>query len=311
MALLKTGSNEPAIHTTPLGKQKGGLYWQAFADLRTTMTHFTADDGEKIRIHVSGEGSPLIMLHGWTANHLEWSMFMRGLNPHCQVFRWDARCRGDHVPLTTTVPTVERMARDLQNMLDHFHLDQVAIVGHSMGALTLWQYLRDFGTKRVAKLCFIDQSPKLLTDKSWHLGIYGDFDSERSRQFIDQLRQNFPESVLRLVANGLNRRARMEYEASAPNWETYRRQLESQNPAPLIACWESLTQADYRDVLEHIDVPTLLIYGGESNFYLPETGRYVAERIPGAHLHIYDGEDHSPHMWQRERFLRDLLAFIG
>ena len=33
-----------------------------------------------------------------------------------------------------------------------------------MGALTLWQYIRDFGTGRLARLCFIDQSPKLLTD---------------------------------------------------------------------------------------------------------------------------------------------------
>lgn len=31
-------------------------------------------------------------------------------------------------------------------------------VGHSMGALTLWQYIRDFGTSRISKVCFIDQS---------------------------------------------------------------------------------------------------------------------------------------------------------
>ena len=67
------------------------------------MMHFTADDGEKIRVQVSGEGQPLIMLHGWTANHLEWSKFMRGLNPLHRVFRWDARCGGDQAPLTLSL----------------------------------------------------------------------------------------------------------------------------------------------------------------------------------------------------------------
>lgn len=275
------------------------------------MMHFTADDGEKIRVHVSGEGQPLIFLHGWTANHLEWSKFMRHLNPQYRVFRWDARCCGDVAPLTTTAPTVGRMARDLENMLAHFGIDDAIIVGHSMGALTLWQYLMDFGTARVDKLCFIDQSPKIVTDESWSLGIYGDFDVQRSREFIEQLKANFVESVLKLVANGLNRRARDDYAAGAPSWDLYRAQLASLNPAPLILCWESLTKADYRAVLQNIDVPTLLIYGGESNFYPPATAHYVAQGIKNSELHVYIGEDHSPHLWQRERFLNDLQAFTA
>lgn len=273
------------------------------------MTHFTADDGEHIRVEVSGTGPALILLHGWTTSHRDWSMFMPGLNPSFRVYRWDARCRGDYQALTATVPTVERMARDLHNMIDHFQLDQAIIVGHSMGALILWQYLQDFGTDRVAKLCFIDQSPRLVTDETWRLGIYGDFDHERSRQFIENLHRNFPETVLRLVAHGLNRRAKADYEAGTSAWVAYREQLEKYQPAPLIASWESLVAADFRAVLPRIDVPTLLIYGGESNFYIPETATYVAKNTPGAQLFIYEGEDHSPHLWQRDRFISDLKRF--
>lgn len=31
--------------------------------------------------------------------------------------------------------------------------------------------------------------------------------------------------------------------------------------------------------------------------------------MPGAELHIYESADHSPYVWQRERFLRDLRRF--
>lgn len=275
------------------------------------MTHFLADDGEKIHLKISGEGSPLVLLHGWTASHQEWFPFMAELNKHHRVYRWDARGHGGHPANTETPATVERMARDLSNLLREFELRDVVAVGHSMGALTLWQYLRDFGAERLGKLVLIDQSPRLVTDAGWQHGIYGDFDAERARSFHRQLEDDFAEAVLRLGALGLNARARQKYEENARGWEKSRTWLRQLDPRPLISVWNSLTQADYRDVLETIEIPALLVYGGESNFYHQNTAHYVRDRIPNAILHIYEGTDHSPHQWQRERFTRDLLVFAG
>ena len=274
------------------------------------MSHFIADDGAKIHVKISGEGSPVVMLHGWTSSHQEWFPFLAALNPRHQVFRWDARGHGGHPVDGRTPPTAAQMARDLAKLIDHYQLSEITAVGHSMGALTLWQYIRDFGTAKLARLCFIDQSPKLLTDDAWPHGIYGDFDDERAMQLMSWLQEDLAEGVLKLTAFGLNTRAREKYLAGASGWERSRASLRAQNPAPLIECWESLTAADYRDVLAKIDVPSMLVYGGESNFYGLDTARYVANQIPNAILHIYEGTDHSPHQWQRERFVRDLLEFI-
>ncbi|MCK6411647.1 MAG: alpha/beta hydrolase [Azonexus sp.] len=275
------------------------------------MTHFLADDGEKIHLQISGEGTPLILLHGWTSSHQEWFPFLPELNAHHRVYRWDARGHGGHRLAHPGSATVERMARDLKNLIDHYGLENATAVGHSMGALTLWQYLRDHGTHGLGKLCLIDQSPRLLTGDDWDHGIYGDFGVDRNRQLIDWLREDFAEGVLKLTALGLNQRAREKYEANASGWQRSRAALQAQDPEPLIHCWESLTAADYRDVLANIPLPTLLVYGGQSNFYRSETARYVAATIPNAILNIYDGTDHSPHQWQRERFVRELLGFVG
>lgn len=275
------------------------------------MSHFFADDGAKIHVAISGDGPPLIMLHGWTSSHQEWFPFLAELNPVHRVFRWDARGHGGHPLGQHTPPTAARMARDLHNLLDHYALDKACIVGHSMGALTLWQYIRDFGTHRLSRACFIDQSPKLLTDSTWQHGIYGEFDEEQARHLLSQLRENFAEGVLKLTAFGLNERAREKYLANASGWQKSRELLRQQNPLPLIECWQSLTAADYRDVLQNIDIPSLLVYGGASNFYHSNTARYVASQIPNAILQIYEGTDHSPHQWQRERFARELIAFMS
>ena len=275
------------------------------------MSHFFADDGEKIHCHVSGDGPPLVLLHGWTSSHQEWFPFLPGLQAKHRVYRWDARGHGGHALTQAAAPTAPRMARDLCNLLDHFELETTGVVGHSMGALTIWQFIRDFGTARLDRIGLIDQSPRLMTDADWRFGIYGDFAVDRSAAFISDLERDFAESVLRLTAHGLNTRARDKYAENAKGWQRSRELLRAQMAAPLIACWQSLVAADYRDVLERIDVPALLIYGGESNFYHTDTAHYVASKIPGALLKIYEGTDHSPHQWQRDRFVDDLIAFFN
>ena len=275
------------------------------------MHHFLADDGEKIHLKISGDGPPLVLLHGWTASHQEWFPFLGEFNKHHQVYRWDARGHGGHALSSATQANVRRMARDLHNLLEHYDLRDATVAGHSMGALTLWQYIRDFGSARLGRICLIDQSPRLVTDDTWTHGVYGDFDRRRASQFVGELEQDFAESVLRLGALGLNRRAREKYLENARGWEKSRAWLQQLDARPLIAIWQSLTEADYRDVLGMIDIPALLIYGGESNFYRTETAHYVRDHIAGAVLHIYEGTDHSPHQWQRGRFTRDLLAFAA
>ncbi|TVT71774.1 MAG: alpha/beta hydrolase [Denitromonas halophila] len=275
------------------------------------MEHFTADDGERLHLKISGEGSPLILLHGWTASHRDWNPFMADFEVHHRVVRWDARGHGGHPLRAATTPTVQRMAQDLAAVIDHYQLDGATVVGHSMGALTLWQYLRDFGHARLSRLVFIDQSPRLVTGPGWRCGIYGDFDAERNAAFMRDLRADFAEAVLRLVAHGHNAAARARYEENGEAMQSARRRLASVAAGPLIDCWASLTAADYRDVLKHIPLPTLLVYGGASNFYSTELAHYVRDSIPNALLHIYEEVDHAPHLWQRERFVNDVLRFVA
>jgi pimeloyl-ACP methyl ester carboxylesterase len=272
---------------------------------------FITDDGERLHLRISGSGLPLILLHGWTASHTIWNPLLETLQQHHRVFCPDARGHGGHALTVTHAPDITRLARDVLNLMDHYGLEQAAIAGHSMGALTLWQFIRDYGCERLSHLCIVDQSPKLMTDASWPNGIYSDFDETRSQQLIDDLRTDFAEAVLRLIAYGLNTKARKTYERNSRGWQQTRQALRELDPAPLIAIWQSLVAADYRDVLPHIDVPTLLVWGSESNFYTPATAQFLLEHIPKAMLKNYEESDHCPQLQQPERFATELMAFIA
>ncbi len=275
------------------------------------MDNFLADDGECLNYRVTGNASPLVLLHGWTASHAIWNPVLEPLQRHHRVYCPDARGHGGPVLSETQSPDVRRLARDIQNFLDHHNIERAAFVGHSMGALTLWQYIRDFGCERITRLCIVDQSPKLVTDASWSHGIYGDFDTERSLRLIEDLGIDFVETVLRLIANGLNTKARETYARNSRGWQQTRHGLEKLEPEPLIAIWKSLVEADYRDVLPLISVPTLLAWGEKSNFYPVQTANFLLEQIPDAILSCYAGTDHCPQLVQPERFAQKLLQFIS
>lgn len=279
------------------------------------LDRFAADDGTEIRVQVAGSGPPIVLLHEWGSSHRVWEPIAHRLLDRFTVFRWDARGHHGHgEALPSAVPqavTVERMADDLACLLDHYGLQRPVVVGHSMGALTLWAYVARHGCARLRRVGIIDQSPKLTTNAGWQLGIYGDWPLERDAAFVADLQADFVETVVRLVCCGLNARARRRLEEGHPGIERLRTYLAMLERGPLISVWQSLSRADFRPVLPTLSVPALLVYGGESNYYLPETGIYVRDTLPDARLVTYEGADHSPHIAQPERFAADLAGFAA
>jgi pimeloyl-ACP methyl ester carboxylesterase len=275
------------------------------------MQYFVADDGEHIFYRVSGSGPPLVLLHEWGSSHRIWEPLAGILQEDFTVVRWDARGHGSHPVLGSEAPTVSRMAKDLDALMDRLDLERPIVIGASMGTLTLWEYIHRHGCDRLSRICIIDQSPRLLTDATWTMGIYGDWPRERDAAFVAALETDFVETVLRLIAFGHNRQARESYESDGPGTKRLRAYLARLDPKPLVATWKSLIEADYRPVLPKINVPALLVYGSESNYYGVATARYVERSMPKATLVIYEGADHSPHVCQPRRFIADLKGFAG
>ena len=54
----------------------------------------TADDGERLHVRVSGNGPPLLLLHGWTSSHASWAPLIEPLGQRHRLLRPDARVFG-------------------------------------------------------------------------------------------------------------------------------------------------------------------------------------------------------------------------
>ena len=277
----------------------------------SAIEHFNAGDGQTIPVRVLGDGPPVVLVHGLGCSHRHWMPVARRLARRRCVFAWDARGHGLCRPVKGPI-TLARMASDLRDMLDHFGLDRPVLVGHSMGALTLMQYLRDHGTARVAAVALVDQSPRIVTDDAWRLGLFGGCSAQMLQGLIVGARKDLAETVLHeleAMAGGWVRR-RLAADATLGRW--LRGWLHRVDAAALLDLTESLATADFRDSLGRLDAPLMVVLGEQSPHYagLPLDAWY-REAVPHAQVSVYARAGHSPHFTEPARFARELTKFLA
>ena len=272
---------------------------------------FVADDGLRIPVRVLGEGTPVVLVHGLGCSHRHWLPVARRLRRRCRVYAWDARGHGACRPEPGSVITLSRLANDLQQLIAHFGLVRPVLVGHSMGALAVMQYLRDHGTAGVCGVALVDQSPRIVTDEGWRLGLFGGCSREMILGLVAGARENLAEAVLHEVEAATGPWLRRQMAADAPFGRLLRRWLGGLDTGGLLDLAESLALADFRALLPTLDLPTWVVLGGNSPHYsgVP-LDRYYRRVVPHASVDVYERSGHSPHVAEPGRFANDLLRFI-
>jgi non-heme chloroperoxidase len=272
---------------------------------------FQAGDGQTIPVRVLGDGPPVVLVHGLGCSHRHWMPVARRLaRRHC-VLAWDARGHGLCRPVHGTI-TLTRLACDLAEMLDHFGLGRSVLVGHSMGALAVMQYLRDHGTDRVAAVALVDQSPRIVTDGEWRLGLFGGCSRQMLDALIDGARQDLAGTVLHELQVVAGERWGRHLGPQAALGRLLRRWLERVDAVPLLELSQSLAEADFRASLRRLDAPLMVVLGQQSPHYrdVPLDDWY-REAVPHASVTVYARAGHSPHFTEPDRFAHQLLQFIA
>ena len=93
----------------------------------------TRPDGTVLRALIAGQGTPVIFVHGYTANLAEWNVVWDGLLARgFRVIAFDQRGHGRSTLGADGIGS-EPMAADLAAAMRHFDIRDGVLVGHSMG----------------------------------------------------------------------------------------------------------------------------------------------------------------------------------
>jgi non-heme chloroperoxidase len=234
------------------------------------------ENNAPIEIHYEdhGSGKPIVMIHGYPLDGNSWERQERVLLPAgYRVISYDRRGFG-----RSSQPTVgydyDTFAADLNFLLDHLGLDDVVLVGFSMGTGEVTRYLGTYGSGRVRKAALLGAIPPFLlkTDDNPE-GVPGEvFDGikaaivkDRYGYFKDFL-DNFY-NVDKLAPDRISDQA----------WQASFNLAASASPFASYACVDTWL-TDFRGDLPKIDVPTLVVHGTEDRI-LPFD--VTAKRLPG------------------------------
>lgn len=94
----------------------------------------TLDDGHQVGVAVCGQGVPLVVVHGFSAEGILYAQTLsRLVDLGFRVIAVDTAGHGGTLGLPTSAQTMESYAELLARVLDHLGVREAVLAGHSMG----------------------------------------------------------------------------------------------------------------------------------------------------------------------------------
>lgn len=263
-----------------------------------------AVNGLEYHLEEAGEGTPLVLIHGFTGSGANWRPHLAAFSPGYRVVTIDLPGHGETAaPAEPPRYSIEATAADIAAILDSLGIEKAIILGYSMGGRVALFFALHY-PERVKALILESASPGLVTGQERAARIASD---EALAGFIEQ--------------NGL--------EAFVDRWEkvplfasqaslleavrTKQRQQRLRNrPQGLANSLRGLgtgVQPSLWDELAGLARPVLLLTGElDTKFAL--IGRQMQERLPDARLEVITGAGHTIHLEQPRQFEDVVKSFL-
>ena len=161
-----------------------------------------------------GNGSPLVLLHGFPLDHHIWDEILPFLEDTFELIVPDLRGFGEST--TVDIPyTMDDYATDIAGLLDHLGIQKAAIAGHSMGGYVSLAFARLF-PDRVTGLALV-ASQTLADSPDRKEGRY---------KSAEDVKQNGISGIVDAMATKFTSDERLQ--------DFSRKTMERQNPATFI-----------------------------------------------------------------------------
>ncbi len=253
-------------------------------------------DGTEIAVFVTGDGPPLVLVHGTTADHTRWRTVVQPLAKKFTVYAIDRRGRGasgDKEPYA-----LEREFEDVAAVVDSIG-EPVNLLGHSHAALCALE--ASVRTSNLAKLVLyegpfsVDGGP--VSDPAV---------IERLKARLEAgEREAVVETFFREVAHA--RDEDIEVLRSLPAWQA---RIAAAHTIPR----EEHAASTYRfeeERFQNMTTPTLLLLGGDSPSLFSEPTGVLEKVLPNVRVAMLPGQQHAAMDTATELFLREVIGFLA
>lgn len=261
----------------------------------------TSDD---VTLHYTdeGRGRAVVLIHGFTAPASAWALTVDALlGAGYRVITFDRRSHGE----SESPDHGQRMARhgrDLGELLGQLQLEDVVLVGASMGGNTIWAYLDQYGPTGAAAVVVVDQTPKMLNTPDWPYGFY-DYDASNA---LSHFAQGVPQTGRGRATEPLTpAMTRLMERLGGP--PAFRDSTAAQT-LPLLT---DHALADWRDVIQRFRGQILMIAAREGQVWPCEHAEAALAGHPNGRVAIVEDSGHAVSFDQPDVFNDLLLDFLA
>jgi pimeloyl-ACP methyl ester carboxylesterase len=229
-------------------------------------------DGD-LRLHYLDWGNPkaapMVIVHGHSCNIHDWDFFAQNMRQDYHVVNYDQRGHGDSSWMKSY--RREDYVADLAKLIDNLGLNDIILIGHSMGGVNAITYTVEHPSK-VARLVLVDMGPVIPAeaeeDRKKRIAATPEaYNSEEEAiSIMGRLHPYYPREYIRHVVKHCLKRddsGRLIYK--------YDPALHGVELGSLDWMW---------GYLEKIACPTLVIRAAQSLILLPEVARKMVDILP-------------------------------
>jgi pimeloyl-ACP methyl ester carboxylesterase len=265
---------------------------------------------DPVHLHIEdsgGSGRAVLLIHGWPLSAQAWAPQVSALGAAgFRVVTYDRRGFGSSDKPASGYD-YDTLADDLHRVMEQCALQDVTLVGFSMGGGEVARYIGRFGESRLHSVVFASAvTPYLLQTTDNPDGPLTPEAAKEKRLALEQDRNAFFDHFTSefFSANG----TLLVTESQRDEAIALCRQ--SAQPAAL-ACMDSFSKTDFRDDLKKVTVPTLVIHGtADAIVPFESSGQRTHQALPHSQLVTVDGAPHGLNVSHAQTFNGALLTFL-
>lgn len=243
-----------------------------------------------------GEGSDLVLIHGWGMNGAVWQPIVEKLSSQYRVHTVDLSGYGYSAELGSA--DFDEMVQQVLSQAPK----KAAWLGWSLGGLIATQAAL-VSPERVSQLITVASSPRFAAEKGWR-GINPIVLS----QFAEQLKADFTLTVERFMAlqamgspnakQDIKQVKRAVFSRPAPNQST------------LATGLTILADIDLRERLSQLTMPVCRMYGRLDGLVPIKVAHDMDEYIPHSTKVVFEQASHAPFISHSDEFIAELHRFL-
>ncbi|QFT94961.1 Non-heme bromoperoxidase BPO-A2 [Roseovarius sp. THAF9] len=255
-----------------------------------------------------GNGQPVILVHGWPLSAEAWEYQVPALNQagH-RVIAYDRRGFG-----RSTAPDdkydYDTLAADLEEIIKEKNLNDVTLVGFSMGGGEVARFIGNHGEARLKSVVFAAAVPPCLMQSDDNPD--GPLTEDAAQEFEDTLKADRD-----AFFDGFTKDF---FSADGDLKVTEEQRLQAldlcnqSSPDAALGCMRAWATTDFRNDLEKITVPTLVLHGTADGIVPIEgSGHRTHKMVAHSNLCEIEGAPHGCNTSHVQDFNAGILDFLG